>query len=636
VSSWRGIPRVALAGFLSLFMIGAIEFLLKVDFSEAVPFSDLIQVTLIVGIGYGLLGALGSILIGSVFILKIRRPGGLQADYPLFLLWALVAFSYIGYAVNTGWLRGVPISDPLSIAVSLLILALCIGLFTLLHRIAGPRVHRILSGGYMAGILILALLSPCHAPAARATTLPSAAGTGDNETTGWNVLLITVDTLRPDHLGCYGHRGIRTPTIDSIAREGARFEDVLTSVPITLPSHASIMTGLYPPSHGIRFNGAYSLPDSIVTMAELLRDAGYTTGAVVGSYALDSIFGLDQGFETYNDNYPAGNVLKFKYPKLWPSLSRLLVTRIMARLLPMNFFFSEPQRRADQVTEAALDWLHKHSRERFFLWIHYFDPHTPYDPPTIPELGTPRTSVPDRTLITHKPPYRYWWGEVESLDEVYRRYDGEIEFTDYWLKRVMEELDRQGIRNHTLIVFTADHGECLWEHDLPGHGDSIFDSELRVPLIISLPAVLPTGLRIDQQVELVDILPTILDILGLPIPQQVQGISLKGLMDGKEAPGSRPAYCETLWPRDPGKRRKGIREGGWKYITGLSGDPQYLYNLADDPHELRDLSVERPDLVEAFNAQLESISGRMGGQEGPPPEMDETVKARLKALGYVR
>ena len=627
--------RIITFAFISLFLVGAIEFILKADPGQTHPFRDLIEVTMIVGAAYGLLGAIGTVLILLALYLLRRAGRDIEIEFSLFLLWSLVAFAYASFKVNTGWLPGIPLSHPLSIVVTILLLVLCVTIFTLLYRFLKTVFPRGISGKTTAGILVFLCL--CLGPSLHAGEDKSpVAKPASRMDTELNVLLITVDTLRPDHIGCYGHEGIRTPTIDALAGEGVLFENAVTSIPITLPSHASIMTGLYPPTHGIRFNGAIALSDSIVTLAEVLEDAGYVTGAIVGSYALDSEFGLNQGFQTYDDSYPSGNVLKFKYPKLWPSLSKLLLSQVLARLLPIDFIFSEPQRRADKVTKDALDWLEGHGKERFFLWLHYFDPHTPYDPPAVPGLDHPHTSIPDRSLIASKAPYRYWWGELESLEDVYRLYDGEIEFTDYWLSLVIDELERLGAREKTLIIFTADHGECLWEHNLAGHGDSVFDSELRVPLIFALPRVLPGGVRIENPIELVDLLPSILDLLSIPIPKAVQGRSFLSILRGESSEEGRLAYCETLWPPEPKDRRKGLRSPEWKYITGLAGEPGFLFHLSTDPHELQDLHTERPDLVETFEEELVRISDELGDKGGLLPEMSEEVKARLRALGYVR
>jgi len=627
--------RIAAFAFLSLFLTGAIEFILKVDPEQAVISQDFIEVTLIVGAVYGFLGTIGAILLSLVIYLLRRTGRNVEIEFSLFLLWSLAAFAYAGFIVNTGWLHGLPMSHPISLIVTLFLLILCVAIFSFLYRILKPVLFRGITRTTTSLILIFLYLS--FGPLLHAGEGPvPEPKPGRQRASDLNVLLITVDTLRPDHLGCYGHEGIRTPTIDALAREGALFENAVTSIPITLPSHASIMTGLYPPTHGIRFNGAFALSDSIVTLAEILGDAGYTTGAVVGSYALDSEFGLDQGFQIYDDSYPAGNVLKFKYPKLWSSLSRLLLGQILARTLPLDIIFSEPQRRADKVTRVTLDWLEVYGQEKFFLWLHYFDPHTPYDPPSGSGLGHPNTGIPDRSLITRDPPYRYWWGELESLGDVYSRYDGEIEYTDHWLSPVFGELNRLGVREKTLVIFTADHGECLWEHDQPGHGYSVFDSELRVPLIVSLPGTIPAGIRIPNLIELVDLLPSILDLLEIGIPHPVQGQSFLNILGGEAHIEERTAYCETLWPPKPEDRRRGLRSTEWKYFTAPTGDSEFLFHLPTDPDELQDLQAERPDLIGTFREKLIMISSELGDKGGVLPEMSEEVEARLRALGYIR
>lgn len=634
MSSGKKIARIAILSFVSLFLVGAVEFLLKADPVSLEVSDNILEVTLIVGAVHGILGIVGALVLLAG--LSLLRRLGIKAplEFALFLLWALVAFSFTGYEANTNWLQGIPWTHPLSLVVTLLLLILSLAVFYLVYRFLRQTALRSLFG--ITGLSILLLFPTLAVPDMRAEEIappdPPAAG----KQTDVNFLLITIDTLRPDHLGCYGHEGIRTPAIDKVARSGARFENALTSIPITLPSHASIMTGLYPPTHGIRYNGAFSLHDSTLTLAEVLRMEGYTTGAVVGSYALDSEFGLDQGFHYYNDAYPSGNILKFKYPELWPSLTRLLLSQVLLRLLPLDLFASEPQRRADKVTLAALDWLEDHGGEKFFLWVHYFDPHTPYDPPPVRELGQPKTSIPDRTLVTHPPPYRYWWGELDRLEEVYLRYDAEIEYTDHWLGRLLDKVEVQPTGGKTLIVITADHGECLWEHDLPGHGYSIFDSELRVPLIVSLPGTVPAGSRIDTPVELIDLFPSVLEILDIEMPGSVQGRSLLTLFGGDSGDEREPAYSETLWPSDPVDRVKGIRTRDWKYIASLGGGSGLLFHLPTDPNERKNLIEEKPDVVRTFDARLVEMSGRLGDEGGMLPEMDEDVKARLRALGYIR
>jgi arylsulfatase A-like enzyme len=634
---WKKVLWIMLFAFKSLLLIGSVEFILKTARNPALfKFSiDLVEITLIVGLIYGLLGALGSLII-SLFLIFLRKRGRkIQVDYSLFLLWSLVAFVYAGYEVNTKLLPDMLLSHPFSIFISIVLFLLCFSVFYVLYMLLKPILFRSQPGKTTIGIVLMFFLT--MAPAIHSQEDSSA--TYVSRSPAWselNLLLITVDTLRPDHLRCYGYDGIRTPTIDGLAYEGIKFENTVTSIPITLPSHASIFTGLYPPAHGIRFNGAYALADSITTLAEVLYEVGYTTGAIVASYALDSEFGLDQGFMRYDDSYPAGNLLKFKYPEYWSSLSNLLLGQLLARYLPLDFIFSEPQRRADEVSTAAIDWLGKHGSKKFFLWLHYFDPHTPYDAPMLPGLGLPDTSIPDRNLISRDPPYKYWWGELNSLEDVYSLYDAEIEYTDYWIGRVMDKLYEMGVRDRTLIVFTADHGECLWEHKLAGHGYSVFDSEIKVPLILNLPGFITRGDSYDRFVELTDLFPTILDLLDIPILQKVQGRSILSFIGKEDFEETRLAYCETLWPKEVKHRKKGIRTEEWKYVTSLDGKTRQFFNIISDPNELHNLANERKVLADIFEERLVEISRQIGDTGGLIPDMDAEVEEKLKALGYVR
>ena len=275
---------------------------------------------------------------------------------------------------------------------------------------------------------------------------------------GRNVVLITVDTLRADHLGCYGDRGARTPNIDALARDGLRFDQAISAVPITLPSHATLMTGLDPPRHGVRQNGTFKLSAEHETLAEVLRANGYATAAVVGAFVLDSRYGLNQGFDWYDDDIVPENV---------PSDSR----RFHAR-------------RGDAVTAAATNWLERYragGRRPFLLWVHYYDPHVPYDPPE-----EYRSAFPDRP------------------------YDGEIAFVDAQIGVLITHLRSRGLLDDSVIVLTSDHGEGLEEHGELTHMDLVYDSTMRVPLILSGAEVFEAGVVVrDRLAGLVDVFPTL-------------------------------------------------------------------------------------------------------------------------------
>src|SRR3989441_7487986 len=308
-----------------------------------------------------------------------------------------------------------------------------------------------------------------------------------------NVVFITIDTLRPDHLGCYGDKQIGTPNIDTLATDGTRFERAYTAVPVTLPSHTVIFTGTYPTLSGVHDFAANKLSPTQATLASVLKENGYTTGAVIGSAVLDSRFGLNHGSDFYYDHFDFN------------------------RLQESNL--DEMERPGNVVADVALDWLSKNYQKKFFLWMHLYDPHYTYRPP---------------------PPY--------SQEYASRPYDGEIAFADAQVGRLLRFLKEKGLYQNTLVVLSGDHGESLGEHGEKTHGFFIYNATLQVPLIVKLPHG-TMAKQVATQVSLTDIMPTVLQILKLDIPSQVQGRSLLPLIDGKQSnePGS--LYAETFLPR---------------------------------------------------------------------------------------
>lgn len=411
-----------------------------------------------------------------------------------------------------------------------------------------------------------------------------AAETAAAVTGGTSVLLITVDTLRADRLSCYGFTGGSTRYIDDLAAGGALFEDTVTPVPITLPSHATILTGLYPNTLGVRNNGTYRLGEQAVTLAELFRKAGYRTGAFVGSYVLDSVFGLDQGFDVYNDQMPKrrGAVLT--------------------------------ERRADLVVSAAVKWLAQKSPQPFFAWVHIWDPHYPYTPPE-----PMHSSFPDDP------------------------YFGEVAFVDAQLGLLLKSLEALGFKGDNLLVaLTADHGEGLGEHGELSHGVFIYDSTLSVPLLMRMEGRIAAGQRIPHMVRTLDIAPTLLDLAGLPVPDGMEGISLVQLIGGPgdtEAPAIDPGlncYLESFYSKENfgWSPLYGIRTGQSKYIRAPE---QEFYRLDQDRDELENRFTAEPDaagLPEAFVqlAQRLKEAAPLADQDwAPAPE----VKSRLEQLGYL-
>jgi len=423
-------------------------------------------------------------------------------------------------------------------------------------------------------ILLFYLLAAVLSPSGTAAAAPPAK---------LSLLVVTIDTLRADHVGVYGDRGARTPALDGLARRGVRFERAFSHVPLTLPSHCTLFTGLLPASHGVRDNGLRLGPGP-ATLAETARARGYATAAVVGAFPLDSRFGLARGFDLYDDLYGSRNKAR-------------------------DLAFVE--RRGGDVSERAGRWIRSRGREPFFLWAHYFDPHAPYDPP---------------------PPY--------DRDFAGREYDGEIAYADACLGRLLAALDEAGRTADTLIVVTADHGEGLGDHQEKTHGIFVYDATLRVPLIFAGPGIRPAGRAVGAQAGLVDVLPTVLELLGWPAPKGLAGRSLVPLLtrpDAGRTEAERAIYVESMSPllgRNWAPLR-GLRTPSWKYVDAPAPE---LYDIAADPGETRNLLDERPEAAGRLRRDLETevrrqAEGPAGQAPGPGPGRE--AREKLRALGYV-
>ncbi len=396
-----------------------------------------------------------------------------------------------------------------------------------------------------------------------------------------NVILVTLDTTRADRLGCYGFRNVETPTIDLFASRGVRFERCYSQTPLTLPSHTTLMTGTLPLFHGVRDNGGFVVPSQLKTMAELFKEKGYATGAFIAAYVLDSKWGLDQGFDTYFDKFDLG---KFKRISL-----------------------GTVQRPANEVMAEALPWLERNKGEKFFAWIHLYDPHSPYDPP---------------------PPY----------DKLYAAhpYLGEIAFADSQLRRLWELLERNGLDRNTVLVVAGDHGESLGEHNEQSHGFFIYQGAIHVPLIVATPFPKFQGIVSTEAVGLSDVLPTVCEMAGLPVPAEVQGHSLlPAFTDGRrKAPA--PVYSETYYPRFHygWSDLKSVQDERYKLI--LAPVPE-LYDVVADPGEEKNLVYLEKGIYDKLSAEAETFI-RKSGQNAYEMDMttvDEETREKLSALGYV-
>jgi arylsulfatase A-like enzyme/Flp pilus assembly protein TadD len=387
------------------------------------------------------------------------------------------------------------------------------------------------------------------------------------------VVLISLDTCRADYLSCYGYAQPTTPHIDALAGEGYLFSHAMTPIPLTLPAHASMLTGTIPPHHGKHENRDAYFDPSHVTLAALLKKKGYRTGAFVGSQVLNGSFGLNRGFDTYGDQFAQRD---------------------------------RSERRAEEVNRAAFEWLKKQKGSPVFLFLHYYDPHDAYEPP-------------EPFATTFK----------ESL------YAGEIAYTDHCIGRVVDKLKSLGMYESSLIIVTADHGEMLGEHGELTHMYFIYQSAMKVPLIYKLPGSNGSQ-RIDCLASIIDIVPTVCDLLDIDPPVGIQGKNLAGYFSNKPPqPKDRYLYCESLYPtKYEANSLLGLMSKRWKYIQTTRPE---LYDLQKDPGEQTNLVGAQPHRARILKDRLAQILEQTVRQEKDQEEapLDAEALKHLHSLGYV-
>jgi len=398
-----------------------------------------------------------------------------------------------------------------------------------------------------------------------------------------NVLLVTMDTTRADHLSLYGYNGVQTPHLNELGERGVVFEQCATASPLTLPAHCSILTGYYPPYHGVRVNGNNALSDDQTTAAEIFAASGYKTAAFIAAFVLDGRWGLKQGFDYYDDQF---DLKKYRQLDL-----------------------GTVQRPGNEVVDSALKWLEENRDQPFFAWVHLYDPHLPYEPPE-PYLSQ----------------YKYY--PPVSL------YDGEIAFMDEQIGRLYSWLKSKGLDQKTIIILVGDHGEGLGDHGELAHGYFIYDYAVHVPLIVVSPHYKLQGVRVPSQVSVVDLLPTMAEMAGLKAPA-AQGRSLLGLMFGKKEEEI-PAYSESLSPNlhygwSP---LLGLRTPDFKFIDAPRPE---LYDLKNDPKELSDVQNRYPEVGLRLKRELDTLVEKisLGAPEPQAANLDSETVERLAALGYI-
>ena len=435
-----------------------------------------------------------------------------------------------------------------------------------------PSRRALLAAGVLAVVGLLAVLDACSAP--------HVGGRGGRRP---SILLLTLDTTRADRLGCYGDPDALTPQLDALAATGVRFEAAYTPSPMTLPAHTTLLTGLEPPEHGVRINGRQRLPDGTATAAEQLRTRGYRTGAFISAYVLAKRFGLDRGFDTYDDDLSSAR------------------PQVVHEQLSVN-------RPGDVVVGAALAWLESAGGDGapFFAWVHFYDPHYPY--------------YPNASL-------------AGTRFEGVASYDAEVAFMDQQIGRLLAFLDESGQANDTIVIAVGDHGEGLGEHDDEEHGYLLNEEVLHVPLILRWPGKTRAGTSSAALVTSTDVTPTILDAAGIVPEAPLRGRSLRAMANGELA-ASRAAYAETdlpLWTFGWSPQRSLTTER-WKYIRTTRPE---LYDRANDRREIHDVSASHPDVLAALDAQLANAEAGFHPTAAPPVSVDADARQRLAALGYV-
>ncbi len=458
----------------------------------------------------------------------------------------------------------------------------------------------------MALTLTLALLLAGTAVAGQEATPP-------------NVLMITVDTLRADHLSCYGYHLRTSPNIDKLAEEGARFADANTTIPQTGPAHISLFTSRYPQEHGARINGlAHNEKIKLLFLPQILRKFGYRTAAFVSAWPLTSrLTHLDRWFDEYDED------------------------------MPRTYQMFNSQRWAEDVGPRAISWLQKNQHRPFYLWVHFFDPHEPYDlreafanPEKIKEPGPQAPQM-----------------ESEEARERVRRYDSEIGYADHWIGEILKVVDQLGLRENTLVVLLADHGESLGEHDYVGHGRQLYEPIVHIPLIFRYPGKIPAGKVVETEVSILDVAPTIIDLAirpyhqDLKLPVKLAGRSLAASLTGGPPPdqqvlryvtfagrkGWMPKFLVDLFVDFKGLPLKmGQRLGSRKVIWTPKKKELEILNVAQDPLELS--PVKPPAGSPRYRtetARLRRWFEQTAGAAGENRMTEEDVKI-LKSLGYLQ
>ena len=609
----------ALAGLLAggLAGLGEVALLVALGGNASQAYAALWAV-----VAYGLFGLLAGLALGLVLALLPRRPGAVAVWA---FVWALV-FAGLGLiisryrlyrdlfheSIRTFSLEGLAFNGGLLLGFALLFLLL----LWLWRR---PPLRRLASGwGGVAAVVLLLLAAGAVTWLTKPSTAlaPAPAGVSPGLEDAPNVILIGVDTLRADRLSSYGYGGSQTPAIDALAAGGVRYAEMTAQASWTKPSFGTIFTSLYPSSHTAT-GKPHRLPQAVTTLAEVLAARGYHTGGFADNPSISPAFGFDQGFADYvylDPDYLFGGSEAASQLALYQSLRRLWAMLGGNQIYPQNFY-----QEAATVNEHALEWLAANKGTRFFLFLHYMDPHDPYFEHPYNGRGYARASAqnPDPGL-------------APTFSELY---DGEVRYLDEHLGALFDWLRAEGLYDGALIVLTGDHGEEFQEHGGWWHGQTLYQEQIGVPLIVKYPGGAGAGRVVSDLARSLDIAPTILDVAGIPAPEAMMGRSLWGDSDPPEY-----AFAEE---DHEGNVLHALRSATHKLMLANNENPRglppgMLVDLAADPGEQQNLFDAQPERARILSEALRDVlaTALERAVEGEAGSLDAGLQEKLRDLGY--
>lgn len=482
-----------------------------------------------------------------------------------------------------------------------------------------------------------------------------------------NIILITMDTVRADHLSCYGYQRLTTPNVDQLAREGVLYKNAYSTTSWTLPSHASIFTGRYPSKHGAHYNpnfkniaeatyeqkqgftfddlinqSIFKLSEGNITLAKIFSERGYRTAGIIGGLYASSIFGLAQGFDYYNDNFY--NVEK--------DASFYVLYRAVELIFPLKdvivqYGYSSLKRLGSHLNKVAFEWLEENYKQPFFLFINYFDAHQPYLTP--PPYDKYFQKTPKNIILKHSSPLDLNYSNAlyrlinevisgnyhltpQERDLLISQYDDEIRYLDHCLGLLFERLKALNVYDNTLIIVVSDHGEAFGEHDVLTHSRTLYEELLRIPMILKYPSNNPQRGIIEKQVSLVDLFPTILAFLDFPIPSGIDG----EILSHSDHPIIAEWHMQWFDPNKYLRDLKTIYQGKEKYIWASNAQHE-LYDLEQDPGETINLFKKFPQRAQRMEQTLKQwlSSFKPMAASDSKIKLNESDIERLRALGYV-